>query len=176
MMIPRFPVALALLTTVLALAWMPVRAQAQFSFTLDPATQSALPGANAVTFSGKLTNGGTTNLTSDPNPTFNLLSGPDGADLSSNLIYLDSIFAPDSLAPGDTVSRIFSVNIDPAALLGQYTGNFTLGYGGQLAGKDMTINVVSATVPEVSTLLPLLLGCALLGILCRPRRQSCIQI
>lgn len=167
----RFNIALSPLAAVLFLAWLPARAQAQFSFTLSPATLSALPGATGVTFSGTLTNSGATALTFNQNPSFNLLTGPPGADLSAFPIYFDNFFGPSSLAPGQTVGSIFSVDIDPSAVLGKYTGNISFSYGGRTAGQNLAMNVGPAAVPEAGTLPLLALGVGYIGCTLRAARR-----
>lgn len=169
----RLYCAVSLLTVIMATVWLPVRAQAQFSFTLSSAPVSGAPGAMDVTFSGTLTNPGTFALTSDQDPSFNLLAGPAGADLTTFPVYLDNFFAPDPLTPGTTANPIpiFSVNIDPSAPLGQYTGNISFGYGGHTTGQDVTVNVV----PEASSLPLLAVGGAYIGMVLwcrRPCRSS----
>lgn len=169
----RLPAALSLLAAILCLACLPACAQAQFSFVIDPAVQSAAPGTNTLTFSGTLSNTGQTALTSDKNPAFNLLTGPAGVDLTTFPVYLDNFFAPATLNTGQTQSQIFSVNIDPAAGLGQYTGNISFGYGGHVASQDnITVNVAPAAVPEAGTLPLLALGCAFLGLKLRRKRPD----
>ena len=156
-------IVLSLLAAVLTLIWLPACAQAQFSFTFPSATQSALPGTIGLTFSGTLTNSGATALAFGQNPSFNLLTGPAGVDLSTFPVYFDDFYGPSSLAPGQTVSRIFSVDIDPSAILGSYTGNISFSYGGHTAGQDLTVNVVPTSVPEAGTLPLLALGMSYIG-------------
>ena len=171
----RLHIALSLLAAVLTLAWLPARAQAQFSFAFSPATLSALPGTNALTFSGTLTNSGTTALAYGGHPDFNLFTGPAGADLSTFPIYFADFFGPDSLAPGQTVSSIFSVDIDPTAVLGKYTGNFSVDYGGHTAGQNITVNVGPPSVPEAGTLPLLTLGVGYIGyVLFDARRRAAV--
>ena len=159
----RSHIALSLLAAVLCLAWLPTRAQAQFSFALNPATLSALPGTTGLTFSGTLTNSGATALTFNQNPYFNLLTGPAGVNLSTAPIYFDDFFGPNSLASGQTAGSIFSVDIDPSAVLGKYTANISFSYGGHSAGQDLTINVGPPQVPEAGTLPLLALGVGYIG-------------
>lgn len=158
---------LALLALVLAIAWLPARAQAQqpaFSFVLSPATLSALPGTVGLTFSGTLTNPGPNTIAFSGNDSFTLSKGPAGADLSLFPISEDTFFGPNSLAAGSTVSRIFSLDIDSAAPLGTYTGNISFGYGGHIVGRTVTVNVgTPSPVPEASTLPLLTLGVGYLG-------------
>ena len=101
----------------------------------------------------------------DNDPVFNLSSGPSGQDLTTFPIYLDNFYAPASLAPGQIVSQVFSVNIDPFAMQGQYTGNISFSYGGQLAGQDFTINAMPAAVPEASTFPLMALGTVYLAVM-----------
>ena len=158
---------LALLALVLALAWLPGRAQAQqaaFSFVLSPATLSALPGTVGLTFSGTLTNPGPNAIAFNGNDSFALLTGPAGANLALFPITEDSFLGPNSLAAGSTVGHIFSLDIDSTAPLGIYTGNISFGYGGHVVGRTVTVNVgTPSPVPEASTLPLLTLGTGYLG-------------
>jgi len=170
----------AMLTATLALFWLPCPAQAQFSFTLTPASVTGAPGDMDLTFFGTLTNTGTTTLLSGQNPSFNLLTGPAGADLSTFPVVLGSFFAPDTLAPGTTSTiPIFSADIDPSAPLGLYLGNISFSYGGQSAGQDVSVNVASPqAVPEASSLSLLALGLVYLAAALVRRRQaaSCTRL
>lgn len=166
----QFYRSILLLASLGTCLWLPCRAQAQFSFTLSPSTLSAAPGTNNLTFSGTLTNVGSSALANDEDPAFNLLTGPLGEDLNTFPIYLDNFYAPASIAPGQTVSQIFSVNIDSSAMQGQYTGNISFSFGGKLAGQDVTVNAVPAAIPEGSTLLLLALGITYLGFVFWHRR------
>ena len=159
----RLHIVLTLLAAVLTLAWLPARAQAQFSFVLNPATLSALPGTVGLTFSGTLTDPGTAALAFGQDPSFNLLTGPTGVNLATFPIVLDDFFGPNSLTPGQTTGSIFSVDIDPAAALGKYTGNISFSYGGHSAGRDFTLNVGPPQVPEAGTLPLLALGMGYIG-------------
>ena len=164
-------IVLSLLAAILTLGSLP--AKAQFSFTLPSATQFVQPGTIGLTFSGTLTNYGATALAFGQDPYFNLLTGPVGVDLSTFPIYFDDFYGPNSLAPGQTVSRIFSVDIDPSAALGKYTGNISFSYGGHTAGQDLTVNVVPASVPEAGTLPLLALGVSYIGyVLFASRRRA----
>ena len=168
----RLRLVLPLLAVALTLGWLPARAQAQFSFTLTPATLSALPGTTGLTFSGTLTNSGTTALAFGQNPSFNLFTGPAGVDLSTFPIYFGDFFGPNSLAPGQTMGSIFSLDIDPSAGLGKYTGNISFSYGGRTAGQDLTVNVGPPSVPEAGTLPILALGVGyIVYVLAAPRRR-----
>ncbi len=147
------------------LAWLPSRASAQFSFALNPTTVTGAPG-DMVTFFGTLTNSGNTPLSSGQPPTFNLLSGPAGADLTTFPVDLAAVLAPDSLAPGTTASLpLFALSLDPTTPLGQYGANFTFSYGGHTAGQDLFVNVAAPqAVPEAGTGLTLALGLLCLGV------------
>lgn len=162
----RFPVAALFLLCVFAQAWLPSRAQAQFSFTLSPATLSGAPG-DTLTFFGTLTNSGNTSLASNRHYTLTLLSGPVGADLTAFQVDFAGIFAPNTLAPGTTEALpLFALSIDPATPLGQYGANFTLGYGGSTAGQDLFVNVAQPqAVPEAGTGAVLALGLLCLAVL-----------
>ncbi len=168
----RFCSLALLLFAALALFWLPGRADAQFSFTLSTASVSGAPGDAGLTFYGTLTNSGSDTLPLDQLPQFNLLFGPAGADLTAFPVTLDSFFVPDSLAPGTTAALpLFSVAIDSAAPLGQYQGNLSFGYGGQVFGSDSVIvnAVAPQAVPEMGSAAPLALGLVCLALLLRRR-------
>lgn len=162
----------ALLATVLV--WPPCRAHAQFSFTFTPASVTGAPGGADLTFFGTLTNTGTTTLTSGQDPSFNLLMGPSGVDLTTFPVFLSSFSTPDTLAPGTTaVIPIFSVSIDPAAPIGVYSGNILFSYGGHAAGQDVIVNVApTQAVPEAGSLPVLGLGLVYLAGVFLRRRLS----
>ena len=169
----RFSSAALVLLCALALAWLPSRASAQFSFTVNPAPVTGAPG-DTVTFFGTLTNTGTSALASDLNPGFNLFSGPAGADLTAFPVYLGDVLAPDTLAPSTTVTGpLFSVALDPAAPLGQYGFNFSFSYGGSPVGQDLFVNVASPqAVPEAGTGLGLAFGLLCLFAIWKRRTQA----
>ena len=165
LLLPAFLSAL-----LLACLWLPPRAQAQTTLTLSPAILTAEPGTNELIFSGTLTNSGSSAVTNGQDPAFNLLTGPSGEDLTTFPIYLDNFYAPNSLDPGQSAGQIFSVSIDPSTLEGEYTGNISFSYDGQLVGQDITVDVGPSAAPEPSTRVVLVLVAICLGTLLWRRR------
>ena len=160
------------LAALLTLFWLPQAAHAQISLSLSPTPITALPGDVGVSVFGSLTNSGTASVDLN-NAFFNLLSGPGGSDLTS-AIFLSNYSAPLTLSAGQVYSgELFTVDIDQNAPLGVYGGNFSVAYGDQTVGKDVSFDLVSSTpVPEASTLSLLGLGLAVIGVtLVRRRRE-----
>lgn len=143
--------ALFALAFFFALAWLSTAAQAQVAMTIAGTPINALPGSTGVSVFGSLTNSGTASVDLD-NAYFNLISGPSGADLTSALSFSD-YSAPFTLSAGQVYSgALFTVDTAAAAPLGSYLGNFSLSYGGQTVGQDVTFNLGnSAAVPEAGT-------------------------
>ena len=176
MKINRSARLLAVLTAVLALAWLPSRAQAQFQFTLTSDTASGTPGGS-VTYFGTLTNGGASALTLS-SAFYNAATGPFGADLTSAVSFADPSFydAPFTLAPSQVYTGpLFTLSVDSGAPLGLYTGNFSIAYSGLNAGpavgRDINTNVGPTAVPEAGTGVGLAFGLIVLAavLLRRPR-------
>jgi len=166
------------------LAFLPAPARAQFTLTLSTSAVTGLPGNTDLQVLGSLTN-----LANTPadfvTESFNLLSGPSKADLTTALVFSDDNLTNPQIPltlgakqvfpgpTGATFAPLLFLNADPTAPLGLYTGNFSITYGGQTVGRDFTINLAPPSVPEAGTLPILALGVGYIGyILLAVRRRK----
>jgi hypothetical protein len=159
-----------LLLAVLALAWPATRASAQFTFAVNPSALTIAPGTTEVTYSGTLSNTGASALLLN-DAAYNLTSGPATADLTSAVVPF-SYDGPETLVGSQTYTGpIYTLNVDPNAPLGLYTGNITVTYGAQTLGRDVTLTL-GTPVPEAGTLPLLALGVGYIGFVVRRRKQQ----
>lgn len=135
-----------------------------FTFSLDPATQSAVHG-DTLTFNG------TVSLSSDATAPVYLT----GDSITWNVVGLTPddigfwINFPTFLNPGDTFTgELFTVTVDPGMPDGVYTGTFEL-QGGSVEGAqdvlgapgfEVDVTSPSAETPEPSSLMLLVSGLA----------------
>lgn len=181
---PNSQITLATLAAFALLAWLPAPARAQFTLSLAPSAVTGLPGSTDLIVYGSLAN-----LANTPadfvTDSFNLLSGPSSADLTTALVFSDdNLLNPQTpltlgakqVFPGPagtTFAPLLFLNADAAAPLGLYTGNFSITYGGRTVGRDFTINLAPPSVPEAGTLPILALGVGYIGyILLAARRRK----
>ena len=166
---------LALGSALVALAWLPTPAQAQFTLNITPSAVTAMPGDLNVPISGTLTN-----LAGTPvdlqNENFNLLSGPNGANLGTAIIFSDMNLTnpplPQTLGANQAYSGpLVFLDTDASAPLGTYIGNFSVQYGTQTIGQDFTIQL-GTPVPEAGTLPLLALGAGFVLIAAWRRRAA----
>jgi hypothetical protein len=162
------------LIAAVCLLWMST-AQAQLLFNLNPAGLTGAPGGS-VTFNATLTNSGidTIWLNGDTSSV-----GTPGLTIDDTP-YLNNF--PLFLIGGDAATAdLFTVDIDPSVLVGNYFGSFTIVGGADafaqdaLATQNFEVSVASSSVPEPG-MLALLLGfgaCScVVGIRCRKRLAS----
>ena len=147
-----------------------------FSFTIDSATQQAVPG-DVLKFFGTVGNSG------DPGASLIYLNG-DAATWDDGLQH-DSLFVddspflsnfPQSLNLGQTsTGELFSLTVMPGTPAGSYAGIFAIIGGSDgdaqdvLGFQDFAVNVTETPIPEPSSLLLLLSGLA--GLAGTLRRQ-----
>jgi hypothetical protein len=161
---------LTLLLAVLALAWPATRASAQFTFAVNPSALTAAQGTTEVTYFGTLSNTGTSDLLLN-DAAYNLISGPTGFDPATTIVPFSYDGPTDLVGNQVYTGPLYTVDVDPNAPLGLYTGNIAVTFGTQAIGQDVTLTL-GTPVPEAGTLPLLALGVGYIGFAIRRRKQQ----
>ncbi len=153
---------------------------ADTTLSISPLTAAVAPGTDNVIFSGDIGNNDQVD-----NPlagfNFNLVNTPAGADPTTAVVF-DSLFLPDPLPSSGYIGQLFSLDIDPSAPTGVYTGNFDVSYGDDPdVNQNFTLDVENSTTttPESNSATAMILGlitCAIYSVKNRMTRPYTLPI
>lgn len=162
--------ALAGVTTLIALlSTLSLSAQAQIDVQLAPDTLDATAG-QTVTYTATLTN--TTTDAVYINSDDITFGGPGTPDDTPFLLNFTGLL---DAGQSITFQPFLNLTLDDTAAIGQYFGTFEVLGGSSEDANDLVGSVnfsVATTVPEPSSIVPLLMGMSLVGLLAHRRAKA----